>query len=215
MKNLLNLTLADKWRTSWGYNSFKQWLFVGIVVITTILIFLPAFFHNIEQRQGISLNDEILNRLTPHNVSIPIFTILWGLAFLMLVRAIQNPEMLLKFIWVYIFICLSRVITISLCNINPPIGLIPLIDPLGNSFYGHVFITKDLFYSGHTATIFLIYLFSKKYFEKMLALLATIIIAVLLLIQHVHYTIDVVFAPIFTYWIFVFVNKMYAILVSY
>ena len=87
--------------------------------------------------------------------------------------------------------------------------MVPLVDPLVNqAFYGGTVITKDLFYSGHTATVFLAFLCFNKKVLKIMALLATWLIAVMLLIQHAHYTIDVVAAPIFTYMIYKMVSRL-------
>ncbi|MCX6209264.1 MAG: phosphatase PAP2-related protein [Bacteroidetes bacterium] len=82
---------------------------------------------------------------------------------------------------------------------NPPKNLIALIDPITNTFYGGKFITKDLFYSGHTATIFLMYLVIDTKWLKNFFLVATLCVGVMVLVQHVHYTIDVIAAPFFTY----------------
>ncbi|HEX3079850.1 MAG TPA: phosphatase PAP2-related protein, partial [Puia sp.] len=60
-------------------------------------------------------------------------------------------------------------------------------------------ITHDLFFSGHTTTVFLIFLCLKKKRDRIYALIASILLGIFLLGQHVHYTIDVLAAPIFTY----------------
>jgi hypothetical protein len=91
---------------------------------------------------------------------------------------------------------------ISLVSLNPPVGLIPLADPITNQFYGIHYITHDLFFSGHTTTVFLIFLCLKKKADRIYVLLASLILGVLLLIQHVHYTIDVLAAPVFTYAVY-------------
>ncbi len=91
---------------------------------------------------------------------------------------------------------------IALISLNPPAGLIPLADPITNMFYGKDYITHDLFFSGHTTTVFLIFLCMKKKMDRMLVLIASMVVGVLLLVQHVHYTIDVLAAPVFTYVIY-------------
>ena len=89
---------------------------------------------------------------------------------------------------------------IGLISLNPPAGLIPLADPITNQFYGAHYITHDLFFSGHTTTVFLIFLCLKKKWDRIYALFGIHSYWVFfLLVQHVHYTIDVLAAPVFTY----------------
>jgi len=174
-----------------------------MVVIFIILAAFPLFFQQIEKRKGISLNDPILDLLPAYNVSVFIFLTIWAVAALSLWRALQHPDILLDFLWGYILLCLTRVLTITLVPLDTPGHLIPLGDPVSNLFYGSGFVTKDLFFSGHTATVFLLFLCLKKKQDKWLALGGSVLTGFLLLVQHVHYTIDVLAAPVFTYFIYI------------
>ena len=60
-------------------------------------------------------------------------------------------------LWAYNGVTLVKMASISLISLNPPKGLIPLMDPITNQFYGQRYITHDLFFSGHTTTVFLFY----------------------------------------------------------
>ena len=99
-------------------------------------------------------------------------------------------------------------LTITLFPLDPPIKIVELVDPVLLPFYGHSEINRDLFFSGHTSSAFVIFLILKKRWEKILALLATLVVAFLLLVQHIHYTIDVVFAPFFVYLVFMLAKKV-------
>ena len=94
---------------------------------------------------------------------------------------------------------LLRIISISMLSLEPPNDLISIKDPITFLFYGKADVTRDLFFSGHTATQFLIFLCLKKRTERVIALTATILIAIMVLFQHVHYTVDVITAPLITY----------------
>jgi hypothetical protein len=110
--------------------------------------------------------------------------------------------MLLVMLWAYNGVTLVRMACIGLVSLNPPAGLIPLMDPITNQFYGQRYITHDLFFSGHTTTVFLIFLCLKKKTDRIYALFASIALGFLLLVQHVHYTVDVLAAPLFTYGVY-------------
>jgi membrane-associated phospholipid phosphatase len=120
----------------------------------------------------------------------------------------QDPNLFLTFLWGFILINLSRFVTIGLIPLDTPRDLIPIIDPISNQFYGPKFITKDLFFSGHTAAMFLMFLCLKKRTDKILALTATVFVGFSVLLQHVHYTIDVVMAPVITYFIWIGAKKI-------
>jgi len=202
MGSYANEGLRQKWAAAWKSTGFRKKFISGLAVIGAILAVFPFFFQVIEKRNGAALNDWLLNLLPAVNLSGFIFLVIWATAALMLFRAIRDPWMLLTFLWGYILLCLTRIITISLVALNPPAGLIPLADPITNLFYGSSFVTKDLFFSGHTATVFLIFLCLQKRADRVLALAGGIILGMLLLVQHVHYGIDVLAAPLFTYFIY-------------
>lgn len=121
------------------------------------------------------------------------------MGLLTLFRAIQSPIIYVRYVWLYILICLTRLLTITLVPLAPPAGWVELVDPLTGVFYGHSIITKDLFYSGHTATLVAMYFCLPKKSDRILVVIATITVGCLLLIQHIHYTIDVLAAPVFVY----------------
>jgi uncharacterized membrane protein len=194
------IALKQEWQVAWQSVVFRRKLIIGLFAAAIIASAFPVFFQAIEKREGIALNDLLLGIVPAHDVSVPIFVLIWATTTLTLFRCLQNPDMLLTFLWAWIFVSLTRFLSITLVPLAPPSGLIGLADPLSNVFYGPKFVTKDLFFSGHTSNIFLMFLCLTGRQDKVWALTATVMIGILLLVQHVHYTLDVLLAPLFT-WI--------------
>jgi len=190
---------VPEWKQIWEHQWFRQRLWTGIALVCLLLAALPFFFQHIEKREGIVLQDLLLAHLPAYNVSVPVFAIIWALSLFTLSRSRKDPFILMTFLYGFLVLHLLRVVTISLVPLNPPAGLIPLQDFLSNAFYGKNYITKDLFFSGHTASMFLMYFCLRSRKDKAIALVCAIAVGVLVLVQHVHYTIDVLFAPAFTY----------------
>ncbi|HWD87970.1 MAG TPA: phosphatase PAP2-related protein [Mucilaginibacter sp.] len=192
-------SLKYNWTITWNSRYKRYQLIIGTVIIAAIIYSLQFFFAYIQKRQGVVLNDWLLARIPAHDVSVPIFALIWGMALLILVRAIKDPSIYITYCWTLIFVYLVRFVTLSLVALDPPVGLVPLIDPLSGVFSGPSVITKDLFFSGHTSTMVLIFLCLQKRTDKLIALIAAFAVACLLLVQHIHYTIDVLAAPVVVY----------------
>ncbi|GAA4781603.1 phosphatase PAP2-related protein [Olivibacter ginsenosidimutans] len=189
------------WKQAMQSWAFKSWFIAGHLLFIVLLLVLPHFFDHIELRDGMPLYDPILLMLPTVNLSTPIFICIWGMAALLLYRCFSNPAIMITYLYGFVLLLFLRMLTISLIPLDPPYGLIPLVDPISNIAYGKVdFITKDLFFSGHTSTMFLMFLCFNRKWDRRLALLATMLIGTMVLIQHVHYSIDVLAAPMFT-WI--------------
>jgi len=191
--------LSLKWSDAWKIPSFKWKFLVGMAVFASILTSLPFFFDAIENRNGYMFSDFILELIPARNFSIAVFFLIWSSCLLLVVRIYRDPMMMLVTLWAYNSATLLRMACIGLISLNPPAGLIPLEDPITNKFYGEHYITHDLFFSGHTTTVFLIFLCLKKKWDRIYVLWASILLGLFLLGQHVHYTIDVLAAPVFTY----------------
>lgn len=199
MPNTALYRLKQNWLTAYDTSLKQVKLLIGSILITAIINIMPGFFRGIEDRNGIVLNDWVLTHLPAYDVSIPIFALIWGMGILMAVRAFYKPAICTTYIWTLIFVCIARFISLTLVKLDPPTGLVPLVDPLTSYFYGHASITKDLFFSGHISTMVLIYLHLEKKRDKAIALIAALVVMALLLIQHIHYTMDVLAAPVIVY----------------
>lgn len=208
MNNTDSLLTSAKWKHAWANSRFRIQIISGSTILIFILIIFSTFLARIEQREGRVINDWLLNHIPSIDLSIPIFAMIWASVILLISQAIKNPSIFLLYLWGFIFLMTSRMITIFLVPLNPPQNLIPLIDPLINkTFYDGVFITKDLFYSGHTATVLLMSFCLKKRWHKIITLIAACCIGIMVLIQHIHYAIDVIAVPIFTYLVYYLTKK--------
>jgi len=192
--------VKKNWGSAWSNQLFRLNLIVGVVILISILTFTSFFFDYVENCPGgVVINDWVLKKLPSMDVSLPIVVFESSSVVLFLMRSTTNPLMCIKFLIAFLLVVTFRIITIGLTQFNAPIGLIDLQDPIGSAVYRSGFVERDLFYSGHTAILFLIFLCSVKALDKYYVLFATVIVGILLLIQHVHYTVDVVSAPFFAF----------------
>lgn len=196
-----------RWRLSLGNALFKRKFIIAVIGFILVLASLPIFFHYIESRRGIQLNDVVLQHIKPRDMSLLLFILLWTNTLLVIVRAVMHPSIFIRLLTAFTLLCITRMITISILPLDPPSNLIALKDPLSNFFYAGPFVTKDLFYSGHTATMFLFIFLLRKKTDKYIAFGISCAVAMLVLIQHVHYTIDVLAAPIFASLVYFITNK--------
>lgn len=202
--------MYEQWRPYWRNKLFRNKLALGLLTLVLLVAFLPYYFAFIEARKGIQLNDIVLNHIDSANVSVPTFIIIWSLCLWYLYKSANDPALILLILWGLNVLFITRIISIYLVPLDPPTNLVELIDPITNRFYGAKFITKDLFFSGHTATLVCLSLCLRKRRDQIIVLSGAIIVGILVLVQHVHYTIDVIAAFVFPYFIIKIARRIIA-----
>jgi hypothetical protein len=191
----------SNWKIALNLPNFKLKAAVSLLILISIGIFIPRFFGFIQNRPGIILNDAFLNLFEPQNVSWVIFPLLYVSLFLTFLNLIPLPHLFIKGVQAFAILLLIRIVCLYFVPLEPATRYIPLQDPLiGRAFYSGTLITKDLFFSGHVSTMFLLFLINPAPALKYFLMIATALVACLILFQHVHYTVDVIAAPVFA-WI--------------
>ncbi len=167
--------------------------------LAVMLAVLTRFLSSVERRPGVTLPDPILALFPASDVTWVTFTIIYaGLIAGLLVLA-RQPERLVIAVQSYGIMVLFRITAMYLLPLDPPPGMIALRDPFVQLFGTGQVLTKDLFFSGHTATMFLLFLADRNTISRMGFLAGTLVLPVFLLWQHVHYSVDILAAPAFAY----------------
>jgi hypothetical protein len=188
----------EGWKTAWDNSHFKFYFLSILIVFVIVILMYGRFLDYIELRPGSVLVDPVLNRFIPIEVTWFTFGIIYLSVIVVLIHLSWQPIQLLIAFQAYILIAFARMLSMYLTPLDPPPLLIPLEDPFVQSVSSSV-LTRDLFFSGHTSTAFLLYLSSTGRKMKIFFLICTILIGLLVLVQHVHYTIDVIAAPFYAY----------------
>ena len=202
-KNAIKQLLSFKYRGGviaallWRYTTYSAMMFLCILN---------------ERVPADSLPDRIIAAvpvipfIAKHNYHI------WLLCYLPLAGwlMIKNRNKFIEFLYAGGVVSLLRGITIFLTTLGPvnghdvnagrPLnelidGWLQIINPLSpfisNSW--QIYLTKDLFFSGHTSSTFLLLLYLWKYPKiRLLAAAAHIIVVATVFFSHLHYTIDVI-----------------------
>lgn len=180
-------------------NKRVVFIFSLLMLAITLLAFVYFLTYN-ENRRGFVFNDPILNLFQPIALSEYTFFITYFLAIYGLILSFKEPGLFVSLLQAYTLMTLARMLCMYLVPLEAPESIIPLKDSfLQSCFYSGRENLKDLFFSGHTATIFLFAFGFRKNTLKLLFAIGGVAIGVLVVLQHVHYSIDVVAAPIVAY----------------
>ena len=169
-------------------------------LLVTLIIFVSFLTFN-ENRPGYVFNDPILNLFKPIALSHFTFFVTYTLAVYGLIISIREPDFFVNMIQAYTIMTMIRMLCLYIVPLEPPVLIMPLEDTfLQSFFYSGRENLKDLFFSGHTATIFLFAFGFRKKSDKWLFAIGACLVGVLVVLQHVHYSIDVIAAPLFAFF---------------
>lgn len=199
MRELANI--PQIWSRAWGSRTFRNHLAL------TVLAFIASGLYNFhylrvwQSRQGAIINDVILSYLPPIDFSVPIFVLEYSSLLLVFIFLLTTPDRLVKGIQTYAMVLFFRTIAIYFVPLEAPRDMIFLNDPVATFFLhsADTLVTKDLFFSGHVSGLALFFLVAPNRYVKIYVGIATILVSIFIIWQHVHYTLDVAFAPFATY----------------
>ncbi len=196
------------WKEFWEFRKSRTELIVTTALLSIFLFSLTKFLNFVESRDGFSFTDPILSLFHPLDLTWLTFILIYGCLITAIFYLIRNPEKLVFAVQLYILMVIVRIISMWLLPLNPPENMILLKDPFVELFGTGETLTKDLFFSGHTATLFILFLTAENGKLKKFFLVSTIIVAICVLLQHVHYSIDVFAAIFFTYACYSFLKLL-------
>lgn len=174
-------------------------LLLSFVFTVLCLSFTAKFICVIEHRPGFSFEDPILSLFKPKDVTWLVFSVLYSSVVFCFFYLFRTPKLLTLGFLGYGLLISLRVIGMYLLPLDPPKTTIPLHDPLIEYFGTTVTLTKDLFFSGHSSLMFFLFFLVPGRHLKIPLFIGALIVSGGVLLQHVHYSIDVFVAPFMAY----------------
>ena len=209
---MLNKALVSSsfWKMAISNIRYVKLISVIIPLGIMAIIVVSYFFQYVQLRQGYAIYDPVLDAFGPYNLNIWIQYLTFFSVTVGISSCFAYPCSLARMFYAIIVIAIIRIIALYLVPLEPPLTIIPLRDEFLESFiYQNQVITKDLFFSGHTSNVVLLALLTPfKQIRKILFYIAPVL-GVLLILQHVHYSYDVIAAPFFAYLAFRISDKLF------
>lgn len=187
---------------------------IYILILTFVLLIVTLYLFSrfvlfVEERKGVILNDPLFVFFDGVDLNSIIFLLIYTSLITGFVLLLKYPEQLILAIQSYILLLIFRTIAMYLVPLDPPIGTVNLRDPLVFIIGTGKPVTKDLFFSGHTSTLFLIFLVSVNKKVKYFFLVTAILVGLFVILQKVHYSIDVFVAPFFAFASYKIIKKLH------
>ncbi|HOH29294.1 MAG TPA: phosphatase PAP2-related protein [Candidatus Hydrogenedentes bacterium] len=191
-------TLTVAWRKALQKPRFTFDLIVTAVLFLASLYLCGEVIHYAHTRPGVQLNDPLLHRVGPVSLRVPIFLALWSSLLLGVYALAKTPPRFVLWLQASAVLACLRAIALFLVPLEPLPSIIPLADPVATLRTDTgTLIVNDLFFSGHTAILFLLFLAVESPPLKRFLLAGMIFTATGVLLQHAHYSGDVFSAPFF------------------
>jgi hypothetical protein len=195
----MNASLGRAWAEAWSDRAFRRHFFLSVPALLAALSILANFLKWVEERPGVILPDPVLAALPPRDVTWLTFALIYLGLVASLTRMAWYPRDLVRAVQAYAIMVGLRIVVMYATPLEAPPGMILLQDPLVQHLGTGKALTKDLFFSGHTSTLFLVSLAVRGAKVRALFFACTAAVAFCVLWQHVHYTVDVLAAPFFAF----------------
>lgn len=201
-------SFKSEWKTIFTRPSTRYSFILTILVLATALNLFGRFLVYVENRPGIVLHDPLFDLFRAYDFNTPIFVLIYGSLLTGLIFLVPNPRYLMLALQTYCIMVIFRFAAMYLTPLEVPEGIINLRDPLVFTFGTGKIVTKDLFFSGHIASLTILFFTAKNKYLKWIFFALAVIVAVLIFLQKAHYTIDMFAAPFFAFAAWSFAKKI-------
>jgi hypothetical protein len=188
--------LRARWAAAWSARGFRVQLVLTLAAAVAGLSAFSHFLAWVEQRPGAQLADPVLARYPARDVAAVTFAVIYGAILVALVVQLRRPWQLVGTLQSYLLLVGMRALLMWVTPLDAPEHLIVLRDPIVNAAVPGPALQRDLFFSGHTSTLTLLALWMPGARLRAALAVGAALCAVLLLVQHAHYTTDVLVAPL-------------------
>jgi len=201
---------ARAWSEAWNERRSRREIVLTTIAMVAVLAILARFLDWVERRPGVVLADPVLAAIQPQDVSWITFGLIYAGIVTGVIVLLPHPSRLMLGLQSYVLMMLMRIVAMSVTPLEAPPGMIALRDPLVQVFSSGQPLTRDLFFSGHTSTMCLLALMAPGRRTRAFFLGCTAVVGSCVLWQHVHYTVDVLVAPLFAFAAQAIVSRLHA-----
>jgi hypothetical protein len=202
-------TFLQAWRAYFDVPGNKSFFAFSFIANTILLIAsAKVLAYNASHPGHFIPPDPLMRWLQPIDLSVPIFILEYLAIIFLFFYMTDKPGYFIKCLWSVSVLLWLRTITVMLIRFSPSPDMIVLTDPFTQFFFGEdVKVTNDLFFSGHVGLLAFFYFIVENKYLKAFLLFTIIAVGFMLIWQQVHYTLDVLFAPVFSKLVFELVTK--------
>jgi hypothetical protein len=179
--------------------------FLSLAFLMLTAVAFNRFLAWHELREGIFFDDPVFGWFKSIDVSVVTFLFLYGAIGFFIIYHFKKTEKLTILAISYALVLILRMVTLYFLPFYADADATKLNDPFLNTFiYPGNYVARDLFFSGHAAILLLMLFIAENRKLKLFYLLMTVFISILLVIQKVHFSIDILGAPFFSllaYWL--------------
>jgi hypothetical protein len=198
----MNYSLLKKRFRRWKKDITANWKKILLAFLFLAVSLLSTFYtsHYVDRVNTVAVPDIILDSIPVVDLSV---VFVWGAAlviiFFIAYPLFFRPKRFHYALGMLSLFYLTRSLFIVLTHLKAPTGAVVVET---SSFFQRLIFSNDLFFSGHTGLPFLGFLVFKGSKVRYFMLASSIILAITVLLMHIHYSIDVASAFFITYGIY-------------
>lgn len=202
-------TFLSAWKEYFRTQGNKSYFAFSFIANAVLLIGSAKLLaYNASRPGGFIPPDPLMEWLVPRDFSAPIFVLEYMSIIMLIFYMTDKPYLFVKALWSVSFLMWIRTFTVIFMPLSPSPDMIFLKDPFAQYFFGDgVQVTNDLFFSGHVGLLAFFFFVVENRYLRLFLLVTTLLVGLMLVWQQVHYTTDVVFAPLFSKLVYELVTR--------